>query len=48
MCRIYSDTLNELDAYQDQYDTKTDFSRDVTAQKQWNAQIEAALKKMPK
>ena len=40
---IYRKINEELAAFQDRYDTETDFSRNVGQQKAWNANIRAAL-----
>ena len=40
---IYQLILDELDAFQDRYDNETNFSRNRSAQLQWNEEISKAL-----
>ena len=40
---IYKKILDELDAFQDRYDAETNFSRNRSAQLQWNDEIRKAL-----
>ena len=40
---IYTRIIRELAAFQDRYDSETDFSRDKTAQLRWNQEIRIAL-----
>ena len=40
---IYERILEELDAFQDLYDSETNFSRNRSAQLQWNEEIRKAL-----
>lgn len=40
---IYREILKELEAYQNQYDGETDFSRDKVQQALWNTRIKEAL-----
>ena len=44
---IYKNILDELDAFQDRYDTETNFSRNRSAQLQWNEEIKKALQNTP-
>ena len=40
---IYKEILEELDAFQDRYDSETNFSRNRSAQLRWNEEISKAL-----
>ena len=40
---IYRETLDELDDFQNRYDTETNFSRNLAKQEEWKLQIENAL-----
>lgn len=42
---IYKKTLEELKEFQEKYDWETNFSRNLEAQKKWNAQIAEALER---
>ena len=42
--KIYREVLRELESFQNQYDTETDFSRNIEQQLTWNKKLEEALK----
>ncbi|MEM8928012.1 MAG: DUF922 domain-containing protein [Bacteroidota bacterium] len=46
--KIYRETLEALEEFQDKYDWETNFSRNPEAQARWNTQIKEALERLPK
>jgi len=45
MKRLYDNINKELDAYQNRYDTATDYSRDIEKQTEWGIKVAKDLKK---